>query len=235
MIRDLSPRKRIYAGILIFCLISAFIRIALVGFERGRSIVSFVSEWKRDGRPVTAQALQAQDIPVYTKFTLKKDSDKKASGFVTADIKEKLGAGQEVYSSTKGGPIGSISGIGQDLDQDTGMFSVQVDFVEPIVSANDFLVVFARTQTLKDVLVVSNDILDVRGDNYYLWKVENRKAKRVKVNIAQRNGYGSVIANGINPGDLIIRRGRSMLKEEDLVDIVPENDAPQIEMKDKNP
>ncbi len=220
LIKNLNPRTKIYAAILFFGILSVFIRIVLVQADRSRPIVSFVSEWGRDGKPVTVEEIKIADIPVYTKLTVNNSSNKTASGFVTADIKDKLKQGQDVYFTDNGIPCGTISGIGQELDINAGMFPVEVEFNAPVATLGSILVVFARTQTMQKVLVVPNEILDISGDDYYLWKIENGKARKIKVKIGSRDSYGAVIAQGIQPGDLIVFSGQTQLEDNAPVNII---------------
>ncbi|MFA5350516.1 MAG: hypothetical protein WC357_04200 [Candidatus Omnitrophota bacterium] len=221
LIKNLNSRKRIYAAILLFIVFSVFVRIMLVQAERNRSIVSFVSEWNKFGKPVAVKAIKATDTPVYAKFTVINTSVKSASGFVTGDIKDKLKVGQKIYFTDKGNSCGVISGLGQELDIDTGMFPVEVKFNVPVAKPGSLAVIFARIQTLQKALVVPNSIIDTSGGSHYLWKIENGKARRVQVKVGSSNGYGTVINEGINSGDLIVFNGRSILSENDLVRIVP--------------
>jgi len=223
-IKNLNPRKKIYLAILLVCVIAVLIKIAVVQIERNRPIVSFVSGWGRDGKPVTVKEIKAADIPVYTKFTVRSNSDKLASGFVTADIKDKLKEGQEVYfTDNDGTPCGKISNIGRELDINTGMFPVEVEFNVSVAALGSTSVVFARTSTLQKVLVVPNEILESLGDNYYLWKVDDGRAKRIQVKIVSRDSYGAVIAEGIQAGDSIVFSGQSQLEDNDPVNIIDRN------------
>jgi len=221
-IKNPNPRIKIYAAIVLFSIIAVFIRIVLVQVDRNRSIVSFVAEWNKYGKPVTVKEIKAADTPVYAKFTVFNSSDKLAAGFVTGDIKDKLKVGQKVYFVEGDVTCGKILTLGQDLDTNTGMFPVGVEFNVPAAKLDSILVVFARTQTMQKVLVVPNSILDITQGNYYLWRIEDGKAKRIQVKIGSRNGYGTVISEGINSGDSIVFNGRSMLLENDLVRIISE-------------
>ncbi len=225
---NLNLRNKIYAVLVILGILSVFIRIALVQAERGRTIVSFVSEWEKFGKPVTVKEIRAEDIPVYAKFTVISDSLKSANGFVTGDIKDKLKVGQEVYLTDKGGPCGVISRLGQELDMDTGMFPVEVEFDTPALKPGSLSVIFARIRIMKKALVVPNNILDTSGGNHYLWKIQDGKAKKAQVKIGASNGYGTVISEGIKPGDLVVFNGRSILSEDDTVRIVSDEVASRL-------
>lgn len=219
LIRNLSRRKRIYLAIIAFSIIAVFARITLVEVDRGRTIVSFIAEWSRFGRPVTVGRIIPQDVPVYTKLTVRAASGRQATGFVTADIQDKLQQAQEVFYADKAKSCGKISSIGRELDMDTGMFPVGIEFNKEM-QPEELVVVFVCTQTIPKVLVVPNEILDFSGPEYYLWKVENGRAKKARVKIGASNGYGAVIDEGINPGDLIVFNGRSMLSENSLVRVI---------------
>ncbi|MFA5276278.1 MAG: hypothetical protein WC417_05250 [Candidatus Omnitrophota bacterium] len=225
---NLNLRNKIYAGLAIFAILSVFVRIALVQVERGRTIVSFVSEWDKFGKPVVVKEIRAEDIPMYAKFTVISDSLKSASGFVTGDIKDKLKVGQEVYLTDKGGSCGAISRLGQELDMDTGMFPVEVEFNAPVTKPGSLSVIFARIQIMKKALVVPNNILDTSGGNRYLWRIQDGKAKRVLVKIGYSNGYGTVISEGLKPGDLVVFNGRGILSEDDAVRIVSDEVASRL-------
>ena len=218
-IKNLNPRAKIYAAIIIFCILSVFGRIMLVQISRSRSIVSFVSEWNKFGKPVTAEKIMPQNVPVYTKLTVRAISAKLAKGFVTGDIKDKLQQGQEVFSKDKAKSCGTIIGIAADLDTNTGMFPVEIEFNDPMYP-HALAVVFVCTRVIPNVLVVPNEILDFSAGKYYLWKIEDGKAKKIQVEVTSRNGYGAVIGNGVNPGDLIVFRGRSILSEDDKINII---------------
>jgi hypothetical protein len=219
-IKSLNFKAQIYAAVILAVILFVFMTVRSVDIRRNRQIISFVSEWSQDGKPVTVKEIKAADVPVYTKFTVVVAPDKTGQGFVTADIKDKLKVDQEVYLTDGGSPCGRISRLGKTLDVDTGMFVVEVRFDNPVTAAGSMLVVFAQTQTLRQALVVPNSIQDVSGDNYYLWRIEDGKAQKTQVKVGLRNGYGTVISEGIQSGDLIVFSGQSALKESDKIDIL---------------
>ncbi|MFA4983706.1 MAG: hypothetical protein WC559_00130 [Candidatus Omnitrophota bacterium] len=225
--KSLNFRTQIYAAVMLVFVISVFMTIRSVDIRRNRPIISFVSEWSRRGKPVTARVIKAADTPAYTKFTVVIISGNSGKGFVTADIKDKIKVGQEVYLADGGAACGRISRLGGDLDVNTGMFAVEIEFDKPVAASGSMLVVFAQTQTLSQALVVPNSILDISGDNYYLWKIEDLKARRVPVKIGLRNGYGTVINEGIRSGDMVVFSGQGALKEGDKVNVI-EDDPLQI-------
>ncbi len=225
-LKNLNRRTKIYAAVLLFGVIAVLARMAAVQVGRGRQIVSFVSEWSRYGKPVIVREMAAMDVPVYTKFTVIIGQDGSARGFVTGDIKDKLAQGQEVYPGANSGiPCGTILSIGQELDMETGMFPVAVAFSSFSGAAGSKLVLFAQTQTLKAAWVVPNNVVDISKEGTYVWKVEDGKARKIKVKVGSRNGYGTLITDGIASGDAIVFMGQYSLGEGQRVNIVGRKQA----------
>jgi hypothetical protein len=224
-IKNFNFRTKVYAGIAAFIIIAIFVRVVLVQIDRGRPIVSFTSEWNRYGKPVVAKTIQAVDMPIYAQFTVMINSEGLASGFVTADIRNKLKESQDVCFAEDDVTCGKILKLGTEMDIYTGMFPVEIGFDTPIAKPGSIQIVFAHTETLPRVLVVPNNIIDISRDNYYLWKVTNGKAQKVRVGIGLRNGYGTVIEDGIRAGDQIVFVGQSALKENDKVNILDKDKA----------
>jgi len=216
----------IYLVIALVCLFAVFAAIRLVNEKRSGKIVSFISEWDERGRPVTTHKIKASDVPVYTKITLVLKQDKTAAGFVTADIKEKLKKGQEVYLEDGGPSCGKLAKIGQALDVNTGMFEVDAEFNGPLPSKGPLLPVMVLTGVLKDSLVVPNSVIDISGGNYFLWKIEDGGAKKINVKIGRRDGYGTVIEKGLRSGDEVVYTGQSILKDGDKVNIIENSVIP---------
>ncbi len=99
------------------------------------------------------------------------------------------------------------------------MFPVEVEFDKPRDPGAAF-VVSAHTATLHNVLAVPNEVLDISGDEYFIWKNENGFAKKGKVVIRLRNGYGAIISEGLQSGDKVIFSGQSMLEDNDRLLVV---------------
>ena len=222
-------RETVYLIIIIISLASVAIRIQAVKAARGKTIVSFYEEWKKAGKPVEVQTIEAEDIPVYAQFTVRIIDGRLARGFVTGEVKNALREGQEIYDPTdKSVVCARLKSIGAELDMDAGMFPVEVEFVNSRDPGVAF-VVCAHTSTLHNVLAVPNEVLDIAGDEYFIWKDENGLAKKRKVVIRLRNGYGAIISEGLQAGDKVIFSGQSMLEDNDRLLVV---DAGETDKKE---
>jgi len=126
-----------------------------------------------------------------------------------------LREGLEIYDSAdSASAFARLTSVSNELDINTGMFPVEIVFDSPR-NVGEVLVVSAHTETLRSVLAVPNEVLDIFGGEYFLWKDEKGFAKKCKVTLGSRNGYGSVISKGLRAGDAVIFTGQSGLKEDD--------------------
>jgi len=214
-----SRKAVIYAVIAVICFISVLIRINIVKADRSREIISYYSEWQKSGKPVEVRVIEAADVPVYDQFTVRTVDGRIARGFVTGEVKEALRAGQEIYDEDKTTPLATLKSVAKELDMDTGMFPVEIEFERPREPGGVF-VVSAHTVTINNALVVSNEFLDISSGGYFIWKDEGGFAKKYKVSVGSRDGYGAVITEGLRPGDRVIFSGQSMLEDNDRLLVV---------------
>ena len=223
-------RKTIYLIIIILSLASVPLRIHAVKAARGKTIVSFYGEWKKAGKPVEVRVIKAGDVSVYAQFTVRIVDGRVARGFVTGEVKNALQEGQEIYDPEDRFVVSArLKSIGAELDMDAGMFPVEVEFDKSRDPSVAF-VVCAHTSTLHNVLAVPNEVLDIAGDEYFIWKDENGLAKKRKVVIRLRNGYGAIISEGLQSGDKVIFSGQSMLEDNDRLLVV---DAGETDKKEQ--
>lgn len=211
---NLKSRKVIYTAVIAACFLSVGLRINTVNSVRRHPIISYYSQWQKYGKPVEVRPVGSREVPVYVRFTVRVLDGRLAAGFVTGDVKDALREGQEIYEEDVPVPCATIRNVGKELDIDTGMFPVQIIFNddrEPGAAC----VVSAHTRTLHNVLVVPNEVLEVSGEDYFIWKDNNGTAGKRKVTLGQRNGYGAVITSGLQSGDKVVFSGQSELKEGD--------------------
>lgn len=213
-------RETVYLIIIIASLASVVIRIQAVKAARGKTIVSFYEEWKKAGKPVEVKAIETKDIPVYAQFTVRVVDGCLARGFVTGEVKNALREGQEIYDPLDTSVIcARLKSVGAELDMNAGMFPVEVEFDKPRDPEAAF-VVSAHTATLHNVLAVPNEVLDIAGGEYFIWKNENGLAKKRKVVIRSRNGYGAIVTEGLQSGDKVVFKGQNALEDNDRLLVV---------------
>lgn len=199
-----------------------------VRFRRNRPIVSTFSQWQQNGKPVFVKRVLPKDVPLFEKLTLQPVSDGTFEGYVPKATQEKLSIGQDIYvESGSSSIIGSISEISNDISLDTGMFYVKAEFTKPVDESN-WLVVYVHIDTLSNVICVPNTIIDQEDDQYILWVVTDGYARKKTVAIKRRDGYGAVIAQGLEAGDYVVTRGFTQLSDNDKVNILDSTDIKEI-------
>ena len=214
-------RKRVavYVVLIAGSIAACFVRAVMVTADRSRQITAYESEWARSGKPVVVRTVAAKDVLVFSQFTVRGVSGKTGKGFVTGEVKESLRPGQEIYTEDKSAVCAAVVSVGSNVDLNTGMFPVEVEFDKPC-EVNGLAVVAAHTRTLRNVVAVPIEIVDIDAGVYSLWTVENGRAKKVVVSIGSRDGYGAVIASGLQSGSRVVFRGQSLLRDNDKVMIV---------------
>lgn len=224
-------RNILYVGIFVAFFAAVAARIQMVKTYRAEKIVSYYDEWQKRGKPVVAKTVEASDVPVFDQFTVRVLVDGTiARGFVTGNVKDALKEGQEIYEAENRSVVCAlVKSVAAELDIDTGMFQVEIEFNAPRYPGAA-CVVSAHTATLKDVLVVPNEVLDISGGEYFIWKNEDGIAKKYKVSLGSRNGYGAVVTGGMRPGDSVIFYGQGMLAENDKLLVIDEDETNKKEM-----
>jgi len=199
-----------------------------VRFRRNKPIVSTFSQWQQNGKPVFVKLVLPKNVPLFEKLTLRPVDNGTFDGYVPKATQEKLAIGQDIYVELGSNSIvGSISEISNDVSLDTGMFYLKVAFKKP-VDVSDWLVVYVHIDTLSNVICVPNTIIDHEDGRYILWVVVDGYARRRTVAIKRRDGYGAVIAEGLEAGDYVVTRGFTQLSDNDKVNILDSTDIKEI-------
>jgi multidrug efflux pump subunit AcrA (membrane-fusion protein) len=188
-------------------------------FIRNKPIVSSVSEWQKNGKPVFIKQILKEDVPLFTKLTLVPKDNNVFEGYAPKSIQEKLAAGQNIYTGPDSSDIiGSVSEVSADISLDTGMYYVKAVFEKPIEASN-WLVVYVHIGTLRDIIRISDNIIDRQDEKNYVWKVVEGRAVKQEIKTGQHDGYGIVVLEGLRVGDFVVCEGFTDLSDNELVSI----------------
>lgn len=215
-----KKRILIYFICVLLFVVSVIVRQQQVRFMRNKPIVSTFSQWQRHGKPVVVKRIRPHDVSLFTKITLQPIDDKMLEGYVPKAIQTLLKVDQDVhiiYDDNK--ILGSINKVNEEISFDTGMFRVQVNFKESVVT-QECVVAYVHTDILKDVICIPNSIIEREDGKMYVWKVENRHAVKQYIIIGKRDGYGAVVLKGLREGNIVVYKGFTQLCENDLVDVI---------------
>jgi len=187
-----------------------------------------VDEWNRLGKPVETQNIHRKDVKQYLKITVQASKEERIyEGFVSKAIQQKLSPGQDLYWVRQegrlelGDPVsGQVLSVAPEPDMANGMYLIRVQFDRVIPQEEKMVVARVHFVTLKDVINVPMESLDVVDERYYGWRVEDGRARRVELSVGQRNGYGAIVDEGLKEGDLFVVKGQAFLKDNDPVNSI---------------
>ena len=195
-----------------------------VCFRRNKPIISTSSQWQQNGKPVFVKRVLLKDVPLFEKLTLRPVGNGIFEGYVPKATQEKLAIGQDIYvESGSNSIVGFISEISNDISLDTGMFYVKAVFKKP-VDVSNWIVVYVHIDTLFNAICMPNAIIGHEDGQYILWVVVDGYARKRTVVIKRHDGYGAVIAEGLEEGDFVITRGFTQLFNNDKVNILNSRD-----------
>ncbi|MDD5132470.1 MAG: hypothetical protein PHH44_07415 [bacterium] len=220
-----SIRAQGYVLIILVCVLAVFWKQNVVRGHRTKQIVSMLEEWDKKGKPVQVNRIAEKAVKEYTKVSIRLSSPMSGNGFVVRDVRSKLAAGQETYVETAQGRIkGVVASVDDNLDMNTGMFPVRINFNGVTGQPGQILVAYACTNTYEKAISVPNEIVDIVGDKYYVWEIKDGMAVKTQISVKARNGYGSIVSSGLKPGDIVISQGQALIKPGDRVRIMDGGD-----------
>lgn len=219
-----KKRTIIYLLCIAAIFLAVIIKQRVVTAKREKKIASTFSEWQERGKPVVVEAVKKGNVRLFTKMTVvaAAGGEREYEGYVPTAVREKLMSGQEVFLKGNDGdekPAGRVVDVAQVIDIDTGMFHIRV-VLDDGASLEDRQVVYVHTGMFEDVICVSNDVLNKEGDRYVLWTAIGGRAHQKSVEVRERNGYGAIIHQGLDDGELLIVQGFTQLSENDMLNIL---------------
>jgi len=216
-------KRRIIIYLALIALTFIFVKVkqSEITAKRNIKIISTFSEWKEKGKPVSIRKLAESNVEIRTKITVVKLDGVNFAGYVPQNIHAKLKIGQPLYVNFGGEIIkGKIAEVGVEIEMDTGMYLVKVLLEKDIAHLGQAVIAYVTVETLPNVLCVPNNIINKEGDKNYLWVVEDGLAHKRGIVVINSNGYGSIVAAGLKPGELIVLEGFTQLLENDKVSIL---------------
>jgi len=221
----INIRIKVYVLIALVCALAVFWKQNVIKGRRNQQIVSMLQEWDKQGKPVQVSRITKRAVNEYTKVSIRLATPEIGNGFAVRDVRNKLAVGQEVYVETAKGKVsGIVNSIADNMDMNTGMFSLRITFNGIAGGSGQSLMAYVCTDTYNEAISVSNEIVDIAGNEFYVWKVKDGVALKTKISVKAKNGYGSIVGSGLEPGDMVIYRGQSLLKHGDRVRIIDGGD-----------
>lgn len=221
----INIRVKIYILILVVCVLAVFWKQNVIKGRRNQQIVSMLEQWDKQGKPVQVNRIAKRAVKEYTKVSIRLATPVIGNGFAVKDVRNRLAAGQEVYVETAKGKVsGIVNSIADNVDMNTGMFSLRITFNGIAGESGQSLMAYVCTDTYNEAISIPNEIVDIEGNEFYVWKVKDGTALKTKISVKTRNGYGSIVGSGLEPGDMVIYRGQALLTPGDRVRIIDGGD-----------
>ncbi|MFA5259682.1 MAG: hypothetical protein WC450_00470 [Candidatus Omnitrophota bacterium] len=217
---------------LLFCLASVIVIVfatamkqVAIKAQRSLKTISTFSEWQEKGKPVVVAKAVKSTVALYTKISVVQHSGNIYEAYIPRSIRVKLQPGQPFYIMEGGEKIqGTVAAVDEGLDINSGMFRVTLSLKNGNKTIQQQPVIaYINTGSLSGVICVPNSAVDRQGDQNVLWIAKNDRAYKRHVVIKQRNGYGAIIDQGLQEGDIVILQGITPLRENDKLNILEES------------
>jgi len=110
---------------------------------------------------------------------------------------------------------GTVFAISESIDPATRTFQVkvEVDNSDRMIKAGMFCLGEFHLPTKSNVPAVLNGALVQEEGRYYVWVADNTTAKRIEVEVGEREGEYREIVSGVEPGIQVIIGGKGALTE----------------------
>ncbi|MBF0252797.1 MAG: hypothetical protein HQL29_03180 [Candidatus Omnitrophica bacterium] len=204
---------RIIVYLLVFFIFVIMVSIQrkTIDKKRNADVVTIMSLWKGNGKPVRTIKAAGENVTKEQKLTLVREEGNVYSGYVTLGVKKKIFPQQEVYPDNEGlVKCGSVKGIDENINMQTGLFKVCVT-MDKEVENKDRVVVRIRNISKDKVFIVPNDIIEIEDGKAYIWKVVDGKAVKNEIKVGARYGNKAVIDEGVNENDVLIVEGEKLI------------------------
>jgi RND family efflux transporter MFP subunit len=104
----------------------------------------------------------------------------------------------------------------------TGKLEIHLENSDLQIRSGMFAHIKLLLETKSNVVIVPRDSLMSYKSNLYAFKVENGKAKKVKVSTGLKQGHLIEITDGLSTGDIIISEGLEFIREGSRVKVILE-------------
>ncbi len=156
-------------------------------------------------------------------FTVSNTSKYKAVIWIPDSEIRDLRKGQVATANWNGAELkGYVSNIALAMDQNNKAFRAEVIFTTKtgLIASGITVEIGIETLNKPDVIVVERSALFETGAKQNAWIMVNNKAVKKEVKTGHNNGIAYEITEGLNPGDILITEGLTMIYEGALLKVI---------------
>ena len=186
-----------------------------------KEVISITNEHKSQGKPAIVRKVIKGDIDVYIKTTIVPTNEGFLRSYVTKNVKDRLSIGQILYveeNQTK--RFGEIIFISSGIDINSGLYQIKCILDDKNILRTGRKIAHIYEKTLKNVIYVSNNIVEIEGEKRIVWKVQNGRVKKTDVKVGEQVFGDVVILDGLISGDVVVVEGHTMLKNNDEIKVI---------------
>lgn len=156
-------------------------------------------------------------------FMVSNTSKYKAVIWVPDSEIQKIKKGQKVEAKWNDEILtGNVSSVAMAMDQSRKAFRAEIVFntKTKYMASGVTVEISIVTRSIPNAIVLDRSSIIETDKSYYVWTVENNKAVKTEIQIGNNNGIRFEIKSGLNPGDVIITEGLTMVYEGSLVKVI---------------
>jgi len=200
-------------------IIAVIVRQSVIATRLKGEAVTVYGEWKHFGKPIVVEKVKLRDVKIFEKVTVLPLSKEFAIGYVPKNIQRNIRPGQAVEIENNDERfLATVISASEKIDMNTGMYPIEIRVQEEMLLNSNRYIAHIHYKTLENVFIVSDDVVRTDDDGqYFVWIVNDGKAKKKIVEIGNRDGYGIQIKSGLSIGDAVVIEGYTKLLEEDTV------------------
>ncbi len=223
MIKTIAKHKRyyrfiIFAGLMVFLVAG---RMSIIHLEARKTVYNIDRLHQEVGLPVTGVDVAKFSETFYQPLTVVRVGNSNIfKAYVGPDDKSTLATGGRVtlkyHDKTYNGRIESIA---NKIDLDIGLYVVRISIVASDLDVQPFYEVGAESETVNDKIIIDRSLVWQDEDkSYFVWVIENNRAKKRNVVLGLSNQYRVVVKSGLNVGDVVITSDVGPLRDDLLVE-----------------
>ena len=185
-----------------------------------KTVLSFFSEWKKQGKPVFVKKMQPLNFEHKIKMTVSCFDKNLFYAYVSKDLFEKLKENHPVFLHYNEREIkGTIQKLNDCLHPEKGLYKVEGVFSSDFISDSSCIVDIPFFPD-KKVFYLPQEVVHEKENQYYVWLLKNDRCFEKKIAVEEEKRGFLIVDRGIDENDFIVVRGNACLRNGDLVKVL---------------
>lgn len=214
---------KLFVSLICLALIVYFVRTKqdTIRVKNNKPIVSFYSQYQKDGKPVDVLKIKAVTFDDKIKTTISCLDGNKFYGFVSKKAFEKISK-ENLVSFKKGNILinGTIKNLYSSIDKDRGLYKIEGEICsDDNISGTNYIAEIITGQK-NDIITLPIEAVEIIDNKPFVWVAKDGKAYIREVKLGHQKSDSYIIAEGLSNDDVVIVKGIKELKNNDKIYIV---------------